>query len=38
MGMLDITAWAERRAELEFARKEGVKNGAKVVLDALKMR
>jgi hypothetical protein len=33
-----LIAWCESRAGLEFSRREGVRNGSKVVLDILKAR
>lgn len=32
----ELTGWCESRAALEFSRREGVKGGARVVLDILK--
>jgi hypothetical protein len=38
MGMPDFVAWAEKRAERDFERREGIRDTAKVVLDALRLR
>lgn len=38
MNTMELTEWAEKRAEMDFARRERIKDGAKVVLDALKLR
>lgn len=38
MSVVELISWAEARAERDFGQREGVKEGARVVLDALKLR